>query len=72
MLHDVEFFQSRLAKIDGFGDTAEYLKGIIKSKEVKSAPPATKAGSGSGDQREDGSDSGSADGEGELSKPESK
>lgn len=39
MLHDVEFFQSRLGKIDGFGDAGEYLTTIIKSKEIKSAAP---------------------------------
>ena len=45
MLHDIEFFQSRLSKIDGFEDTGEYLLGIIRSREVKSAPaaPATAA-----------------------------
>jgi vacuolar protein sorting-associated protein 54 len=39
MLRDVEYFQSRLGKIDGFEDAAEYLTNIIKSKEIKSPPP---------------------------------
>ncbi|CAM1508252.1 Fc.00g051000.m01.CDS01 [Cosmosporella sp. VM-42] len=41
MLNDVEFLAMRLGKLDGFGDTAEYLEKIIKAKEVKKeeAPP---------------------------------
>ncbi|KAK2592206.1 hypothetical protein QQS21_010094 [Conoideocrella luteorostrata] len=35
MLHDMDFFKSKLGKIDGFGDTGEYLAAIIKSKQVK-------------------------------------
>ncbi|TWU73462.1 hypothetical protein ED733_004948 [Metarhizium rileyi] len=35
MLHDIEFFESKLGKIDGCGDTGEYLTTIIKSKQVK-------------------------------------
>jgi vacuolar protein sorting-associated protein 54 len=40
MLHDIEFFQARLSKIDGFGNAGEYLMKIIKSKEVKKAAPS--------------------------------
>ncbi|KAK4453285.1 Vps54-domain-containing protein [Podospora aff. communis PSN243] len=41
MLRDVEFFQSRLSKIDAFDDAADHLFKIIRSREVKSsAPPA--------------------------------
>ncbi|KAK4670410.1 uncharacterized protein QC763_211470 [Podospora pseudopauciseta] len=34
MLRDVEFFQSRLGRIDGFGDAGEFLLGVINSKTV--------------------------------------
>jgi vacuolar protein sorting-associated protein 54 len=40
MLRDVEFFQSRLGKIDGFEDAGEYLVNIIKNKRVLALPPA--------------------------------
>ncbi|KAJ9148300.1 Vps54-domain-containing protein [Pleurostoma richardsiae] len=39
MLRDVGFFEAKLGKIDGFGDTGEYLTTIIESKQVKSATP---------------------------------
>ncbi|KAK4179494.1 putative vacuolar protein sorting-associated protein 54 [Triangularia setosa] len=41
MLRDVEFFQSRLGKIDGFEDAGEYLFQIINSKTVAEAVPAS-------------------------------
>lgn len=40
MLRDVEFFESRLGKIDGFEDAGEHLTNIIKSKEVKEVKTA--------------------------------
>ncbi|GAB1314385.1 Vacuolar protein sorting-associated protein 54 [Madurella fahalii] len=40
MLGDVEYFQSRLGKIDGFEDAGDYLIKIIKSKEVTAPEPA--------------------------------
>lgn len=42
MLRDVEYFQSRLSKMDGFEDAGEHLTNIIKSRGVKppTAPPA--------------------------------
>ena len=43
MLRDVDFFQAKLSKIDGFGDAGEYLTTIIKSKQVKSAAPPAPA-----------------------------
>ncbi|KFG85430.1 vacuolar sorting protein [Metarhizium anisopliae] len=43
MLHDIEFFESKLGKLDGFGDTAEYLTTIIKSKQAKTGRPANLA-----------------------------
>lgn len=39
MLRDLEFFKTKLQHIDGFGDTADKLVEIIKSKQVKSASP---------------------------------
>lgn len=39
MLHDVEFFKTKLQHIDGFGSTGDYLLDIIKAKQVKSAAP---------------------------------
>ncbi|KAI0100498.1 vacuolar sorting protein [Nemania sp. FL0031] len=41
MLHDVEFFQSKLGKIDGYGDTGEYLNTIIKSKQLGTHTPGS-------------------------------
>ncbi|KAL2133646.1 hypothetical protein VTI74DRAFT_2002 [Chaetomium olivicolor] len=43
MLRDVEFFQSRLGKIDGFEDAGEYLVNIIKGKQISAPPPAPPA-----------------------------
>ncbi|KAJ8128913.1 hypothetical protein O1611_g4718 [Lasiodiplodia mahajangana] len=43
MLQDVEFFQSKLGKVDGCGDTGEYLSKIIKSKQVKNLAPVAPA-----------------------------
>ena len=39
MLRDVELFQAKLAKLDGFGDAGEFLANIVKSKEMKSVEP---------------------------------
>lgn len=39
MLRDLEFFKTKLQHVNGFGDTADYLVGIVKSKQVKSASP---------------------------------
>ena len=39
MLRDVEFFQSRLGKIDGFEDSGDYLKKVIKNKEISAPEP---------------------------------
>ncbi|KAJ3952694.1 hypothetical protein N0V92_010855 [Colletotrichum tropicale] len=38
MLRDVDFFIAKLGKLDGFRDAGDYLKGIINSKEIKTAP----------------------------------
>ena len=34
-LRDVDFFQTRLGKIAGFGDASEYLANIVRSKVVE-------------------------------------
>lgn len=39
MLHDLEYFKTKLGHIDGCIDTSDYLIGIVKSKQVKSASP---------------------------------
>lgn len=45
MLNDIDFLKAKLGKVDGFGETAEFLAKIIKAKEVKKeaepAPAAT-------------------------------
>lgn len=41
MLNDIDFFAAKLGKLDGFGDTGEFLERIIKAKKVEvEAPPA--------------------------------
>lgn len=35
MLHDIEFFESKLGKMDGCDGTVEHLTTIVKSKQVK-------------------------------------
>lgn len=39
MLRDMQLFKAKLEHIDGFGDTGDYLVGIINSKQVKSTSP---------------------------------
>ena len=39
MLRDVEFFQSRLGKIDGFEDAGDFLVKIIKSNKILAPEP---------------------------------
>ncbi|WQF79843.1 Putative vacuolar protein sorting-associated protein [Colletotrichum destructivum] len=50
MLRDVDFFIAKLSKLDGFRDAGDYLKGIVNSKEIKSAaaspPPSEKQADG--------------------------
>ncbi|KAH7188989.1 Vps54-like protein-domain-containing protein [Fusarium flagelliforme] len=41
MNNDIEFLTTKLGKLDGFGDTGEYLQKIVKSKQVKTVEPAT-------------------------------
>ncbi|KAH7152245.1 Vps54-like protein-domain-containing protein [Dactylonectria estremocensis] len=41
MLNDIDFFATKLGKLDGFGDTGEFLQKIIRSKKVEvEQPPA--------------------------------
>lgn len=35
MMRDVEYFQTKLAKFDGFGDAGDVLANIVKTKEIK-------------------------------------
>lgn len=40
MLNDIDFFATKLGKLDGFGDTGDFLERIIKAKKVEvEAPP---------------------------------
>lgn len=39
MLRDIGHFEARLGSLDGFEDAGEYLRGIVKAKEVASPPP---------------------------------
>ena len=43
MLDDLDLFQTKLAKIQGFGNSGDYLRGIVSSKEVKPPRPSTAA-----------------------------
>ncbi|KAI9149299.1 Vacuolar protein sorting-associated protein [Paramyrothecium foliicola] len=45
MMRDVEFFTTKLGKIDGFGNAGEYLSGIVNSKKVKVEEPSEPANS---------------------------
>ena len=38
MLHDTEFFKSRISKIDGAGDIGDYLVNIVNAKAVAEEP----------------------------------
>lgn len=40
MISDVEYFDSKMSKIDGFGDLGEHLIKLVKAKPV-ALPPAT-------------------------------
>lgn len=39
-MQDVELLRSRLGRIEGFGDTGDFLAGVIKSREVVAETPA--------------------------------
>ncbi|KAH6655125.1 Vps54-like protein-domain-containing protein [Truncatella angustata] len=40
MQSDINHLNNKLSKIDGFGDTGDYLLSIVNSKKVDSSPPA--------------------------------
>ncbi|KAF6837026.1 garp complex component [Colletotrichum musicola] len=53
MLRDVDFFITKLGKLDGFRDTGDYLKGIINAKTIRTAaasPPAERKSDGGGSE----------------------
>lgn len=43
MLRDVEFFRSRVAKLDGANDVGAWLVGVVAAKEVVAATAAAAA-----------------------------
>lgn len=58
MLRDTEHFSTKLSKIDGFGDAGEFLKGVVKSKEVVVPEESDETGAtGGGGQPEESSSS---------------
>lgn len=44
MAEDVDFFINKLQKVDGFGDTGDFLMSIVKSKVVATDSSATANG----------------------------
>lgn len=44
MAKEVDFFINKLQKVDGFGDTGDFLIGIVKSKTVVTNSPTTTNG----------------------------
>ena len=56
MITDVEFFTTKLSKIDGFGDAGDVLTDIAKTKEVKAEEPAAKVSEEEKAEEEEGSD----------------
>ena len=43
MLHDTEFFRSRISKIDGAGHIGDYLVNIVNAKAVAERPKSPEA-----------------------------
>ena len=41
LLRDAEYFEQKLGKIDGIGDTGTYLVNIVKEKNVAVPPPTS-------------------------------
>lgn len=70
MLRDVQLFKAKLEHIDGFGDTGDYLTGIINSKQVKSSsPPPSETKSEDKAAGEDTTEGKEKDGSSEEKKP---
>jgi vacuolar protein sorting-associated protein 54 len=44
MAEDVDFFINKLQKVDGFGDTGDFLMSIVKSKAVATTSSTTANG----------------------------
>lgn len=44
MVKDVDFFINKLQKVDGFGDTGDFLMSIVKSKAVATNSSTTANG----------------------------
>lgn len=44
MAEDVDFFINKLQKVDGFGDTGDFLINIVKSKAVATTSSTTANG----------------------------
>jgi vacuolar protein sorting-associated protein 54 len=44
MAEDVDFFINKLQKVDGFGDTGDFLMNIVKSKTIVANPSTTTNG----------------------------
>lgn len=56
MLRDIDHFETRLSNLDGFEDAGEYLREIVKSKEVATPapPPAAPAAGEEPDEKKAG------------------
>jgi vacuolar protein sorting-associated protein 54 len=70
MLRDMQLFKAKLEHIDGFGDTGDYLVGIINSKQVKSnSPPPSETKGENKAAAEDTTEAKGKDGDSEEKKP---
>lgn len=69
MVRDIDYFESRLVKLDGFEDAAEYLRNIAKSKEVKSADPPPAPEPAPADEPEEGEEEKSSVGDEQPAAP---
>jgi vacuolar protein sorting-associated protein 54 len=43
MIRDIEYYIAKLGKIDGFGDSGEYLMNIVQSKQIEPPEPPAPA-----------------------------
>ncbi|RDA87638.1 hypothetical protein CP532_3840 [Ophiocordyceps camponoti-leonardi (nom. inval.)] len=78
MLRDVEFFSTKLGKVDGFGDAGEVLSEVVRAKEVKVKVKVKEEGEGGEEGGEGqngggrGSNEGGSDGKSPTSTTEGK
>ena len=70
MLRDIEYFEAKLSKMDGFGDTADHLKSLVKAKEIKSMTVAAPVVTSEAEDKAEPEDK--ADSEGSDAAPETK